>query len=173
VALTDRGYTSDSELYQQPQAQQTTIATQQQQVSTSNSQVGLANLAASDQSLNLVNRGGLSLDMSALRRPLMAVGSPLQSPTSMSMVNQYRIDLDDGLGQHDKKAFAKCCEILTFLIRDMAHVTLQNFESCIHCLRTFVEACVLGGKDELFCQICYNYFFISPFILFFLLMLFL
>lgn len=65
------------------------------------------------------------------------------------MANQYKIDLDDeGLGEHDKKAFAKCCEILTFLIRDMAHITLQNFESCIHCLRTFVEACVLGDRSE-------------------------
>ena len=72
---------------------------------------------------------------------------------SQNPVNQYKIDLDDeGLGQHDKKAFAKCCETLTFLIRDMAHITLQNFESCIHCLRTFVEACVLGedraGKES-------------------------
>lgn len=71
------------------------------------------------------------------------------SQISMAAANQYKIDLDDeGLGEHDKKAFAKCCETLTFLIRDMAHVTLQNFESCIHCLRTFVEACVLGDRSE-------------------------
>jgi hypothetical protein len=64
-----------------------------------------------------------------------------------NLANQYKIDLDDeGLSQHDKKAFAKCCETLTLLIRDMAHITLQNFESCVHCLRTFVEACVVGGK---------------------------
>jgi hypothetical protein len=69
--------------------------------------------------------------------------------TTTNMANQYKIDLDDeGLGEHDKKAFAKCCEILTFLIRDMAHITLQNFEGCIHCLRTFVEACVLGDRSE-------------------------
>ena len=68
-----------------------------------------------------------------------------------NLANQYKIDLDDdGLGQHDKKAFAKCCETLTLLIRDMAHITLQNFESCIHCLRTFVEACVVGGKSDAF-----------------------
>jgi brefeldin A-resistance guanine nucleotide exchange factor 1 len=66
-----------------------------------------------------------------------------------NQANQYKIDLDDeGLGQHDKKAFAKCCETLTFLIRDMAHVSLQNYESCIHCLRTFVEACVLGDRTK-------------------------
>ena len=71
------------------------------------------------------------------------------SLVSTTAANQYKIDLDDeGLGEHDKKAFAKCCETLTFLIRDMAHVTFQNFESCIHCLRTFVEACVLGDRSE-------------------------
>ena len=76
-----------------------------------------------------------------------------------NLANQYKIDLDDiGLGQHDKKAFAKCCEILTFLTRDMAHITLQNFESCIHCLRTFVEACVLGGKLKLIELSMFNFF---------------
>jgi hypothetical protein len=71
------------------------------------------------------------------------------SQASGFAANQYKIDLDDeGLGEHDKKAFAKCCETLTFLIRDMAHITLQNFESCIHCLRSFVEACVLGDRSE-------------------------
>lgn len=65
------------------------------------------------------------------------------------MANQYKIDLDDiGLDQHDKKAFAKCCETLNFLVRDMAHVTFINFESCIHCLRTFVEACVQGDRTK-------------------------
>ena len=69
----------------------------------------------------------------------------------VNFANQYKIDLDDeGLGQHDKKAFAKCCDTLTLLIRDMAHITLQNFESCIHCLRTFVEACVLGGEYDFY-----------------------
>ena len=69
--------------------------------------------------------------------------------TSTNSANQYKIDLDDeGLGHHDKKAFAKCCETLTFLIRDMAHVSIHNFESCIHCLRTFVEACVLLGGNR-------------------------
>ena len=69
--------------------------------------------------------------------------------TATNLTNQYKIDLDDeGIGQHDKKAFAKCCETLTFLIRDMAHVSLQNYESCIHCLRTFVEACELGDRTK-------------------------
>jgi len=65
------------------------------------------------------------------------------------LANQYKIDLDDdGLGQHDKKAFVKCCEVLNFLTRDMAYVTTHNFESCVHCLRSFVEACVIGERSK-------------------------
>ena len=64
-----------------------------------------------------------------------------------SLIRNFLI-LNLGLGQHDKKAFAKCCETLTFLIRDMAHVSIHNFESCVHCLRTFVEACVLLGGNR-------------------------
>lgn len=68
--------------------------------------------------------------------------------SQQNLVNQYKIDLDEGLDQHDKKAFLKCCEILAFLVRDAAHITPDNFESCIHCLRTFVEACVCSCDRE-------------------------
>ena len=68
--------------------------------------------------------------------------------SQQNLVNQYKIDLDEGLDQHDKKAFLKCCEILAFLVRDAAHITPDNFESCIHCLRTFVEACVSSCDRE-------------------------
>ncbi len=68
--------------------------------------------------------------------------------SQQNLVNQYKIDLDEGLDQHDKKAFLKCCEILSFLVRDAAHITPDNFESCIHCLRTFVEACVCSCDRE-------------------------
>lgn len=107
--LTDRGYTSDSELYQQQQF------IEQDNQETMGSQSNLAN------------------------------------PTNImtNLANQYKIDLDDaGLGKHDKKSFAKCCEILNFLTRDMAYITNQNFESCIHCLRSFVEACVIGESSR-------------------------
>lgn len=70
---------------------------------------------------------------------------PALNNSLKNLANQYKIDLDDeGLGQHDKKAFVKCCEILTLLTRDLAYINIQNFESCIHCLRSFVEACVIG-----------------------------
>lgn len=59
-----------------------------------------------------------------------------------SILNQYKIDLNEKLSQHDRRALIKSCETLSFLIRDAAHVTEENFEYCIHCIRTFIEATV-------------------------------
>ncbi|XP_072050985.1 Golgi-specific brefeldin A-resistance guanine nucleotide exchange factor 1-like isoform X2 [Amphiura filiformis] len=60
--------------------------------------------------------------------------------------NQYEIALSHTLNHHDTKALMKSCESLAFLVRDAAHVTPANFESCVHAIRTFVEATVNGGK---------------------------
>lgn len=60
-------------------------------------------------------------------------------------VNQYSIDLNEKLLFPDSRALLKSSETLTFLVRDAAHVTPHNFESCVHCIRTFVEAGVNGG----------------------------
>ncbi|XP_022089573.1 Golgi-specific brefeldin A-resistance guanine nucleotide exchange factor 1-like [Acanthaster planci] len=60
--------------------------------------------------------------------------------------NQFEIALDQTLSHHDTKALMKCCESLAFLVRDAAHVTPANFESCVHAIRSFVEATVNGGK---------------------------
>lgn len=62
--------------------------------------------------------------------------------TQQSLVNQYKIDLNEKLSRHDRRALIKSCETLSFLIRDAAHVTQENFEYCIHCIRTFIEATV-------------------------------
>jgi hypothetical protein len=72
-----------------------------------------------------------------------------------NLVNQYKIDIDTGLEQHDKKAFLKFCEILSILVRDEAHITPDNFQSCIHCLRTFVYAdkVIKFTNDLLVCSI--------------------
>jgi brefeldin A-resistance guanine nucleotide exchange factor 1 len=124
--LTDRGYTSDSELYQQATA---TFS------KTSSPTLSQHQMASKKEMVELI----------------IDPNSSMRSPTGLnvSSVNQYKIDLDDvGLSEHDKKAFAKCCETLTFLIRDMAHISLQNFESCIQCLRTFVEACVMADRRK-------------------------
>lgn len=47
---------------------------------------------------------------------------------------------------HDPLAFVKSCESLTFLVRDVAHITPENFECAVQCIRTFVEASLNGGN---------------------------
>lgn len=67
-------------------------------------------------------------------------------------VNQYNIVLHRELLPHESYAFLKSCESLAFLVRDAAHITTENFECCVHCIRTFVEASTTGGK-----LFCYKY----------------
>ena len=50
------------------------------------------------------------------------------------------------LKHYDNKSLLKSCETLAFLVRDTAHVTPHNFESCVHTIRTFVEASINGGE---------------------------
>ncbi|KAK9505516.1 hypothetical protein O3M35_009555 [Rhynocoris fuscipes] len=47
---------------------------------------------------------------------------------------------DSELGYHDTNSAVKCCETLAFLVRDVAHITPENFHSCVRCVRTFVHA---------------------------------
>lgn len=63
-----------------------------------------------------------------------------------SPVNQYSIALGQQLKWQDSRAMLKCCETLAFLVRDAAHITPHNFESCVHAIRTFVEGSVDGGQ---------------------------
>ncbi|KAJ9591987.1 hypothetical protein L9F63_001499, partial [Diploptera punctata] len=62
-------------------------------------------------------------------------------------VNQFSIVHERELLPHDPFALVKCCESLAFLVRDVAHITPYNFENCVHCIRTFVEAS-LNGNDK-------------------------
>jgi brefeldin A-resistance guanine nucleotide exchange factor 1 len=62
-------------------------------------------------------------------------------------VNQFSIVHDRELLHHDPFGLVKCCESLAFLIRDVAHITPYNFENCVRCIRTFVEAS-LNGNDR-------------------------
>ncbi|ELU03437.1 hypothetical protein CAPTEDRAFT_227129 [Capitella teleta] len=64
--------------------------------------------------------------------------------------NQFSIVLNEELKHHDSKSLIKCCETLAFLVRDAAHVTPHNFESCVHAIRVFVEASINGA--HLKCQ---------------------
>ncbi|KAJ1370138.1 G-box binding factor [Parelaphostrongylus tenuis] len=54
--------------------------------------------------------------------------------------------LRTNLGRHEPAAFLKVCDTLSFLLRDAIHVTPDNFESCVQCLRTMVEASLDGGR---------------------------
>merc|ERR1719334_397681 len=45
---------------------------------------------------------------------------------------------------HDSTAYLKCCESLAFLVRDVVHVTPENFSLCVAAIRTFVEASYRG-----------------------------
>ena len=61
-------------------------------------------------------------------------------------VNQYSIALNEDLKQHDSRSLMKAAETLNFIIRDAAHVTLYNFEACVHAVRVFAEASLNGGR---------------------------
>ena len=61
-------------------------------------------------------------------------------------VNQFSIELSENVQLCDSKALLKSSETLSFLVRDAAHVTPLNFESCVHAIRAFAEASLNGGK---------------------------
>ncbi|CAG5122355.1 unnamed protein product, partial [Candidula unifasciata] len=116
--VSDRGYTSDSELYEGQN--------RQRQQGHHHHPVGLE--------LRPVPDNGSWMMVSREYHP------------SRMPVNQYSIDLNEKLLFPDSRALLKASETLTFLVRDAAHVTPHNFESCVHCIRTFVEAGVNGGR---------------------------
>nr|XP_018903871.1 PREDICTED: Golgi-specific brefeldin A-resistance guanine nucleotide exchange factor 1 [Bemisia tabaci] len=66
-------------------------------------------------------------------------------PLSVRPFTQTKFSLpsDQELQLHDPFALVKCCESLAFLVRDVAHITPYNFERCISCIRTFVEASLI------------------------------
>ena len=54
---------------------------------------------------------------------------------------------------HDSISFLRSCESLSFLVRDVVHITPENFHTCVAAIRTFVEASYKGeltnNKTEL------------------------
>lgn len=57
--------------------------------------------------------------------------------------------LDEELFPHDSKALMKCAEVLAMLVRDAAHITPYNFDSCVHTIRVFVEASMHNLAGEI------------------------
>ncbi|XP_070398322.1 Golgi-specific brefeldin A-resistance guanine nucleotide exchange factor 1 isoform X4 [Nothobranchius furzeri] len=119
----DRGYTSDSEVY------------------TDHSKT---RIPRSTTEVDVASSGWLVVGKDDLE---MSNPGPPSSKAQLShpLVNQYSLTLGQDPGQHDTKSLLKCVETLSFIVRDAAHVTPDNFELCVRAIRVFVEASLNGG----------------------------
>uniref|UniRef100_A0A5F9CPX6 Golgi-specific brefeldin A-resistance guanine nucleotide exchange factor 1 n=1 Tax=Oryctolagus cuniculus TaxID=9986 RepID=A0A5F9CPX6_RABIT len=119
----DRGYTSDSEVY------------------TDHGRPGKIHRSATD--ADVVNSGWLVVGKDDIDNA--KPGSGPSRPGPSPLVNQYSLTVGLDLGPHDTKSLLKCVESLSFIVRDAAHITPDNFELCVKTLRIFVEASLNGG----------------------------
>ncbi|KAG6926646.1 golgi brefeldin A resistant guanine nucleotide exchange factor 1 [Chelydra serpentina] len=119
----DRGYTSDSEVY------------------ADHSKQGKMHRSVTD--MDVVNSGWLVVGKDDIDSPKPTAGLSRQGPSPL--VNQYSLTVGLDLGPHDTKSLMKCVESLSFIVRDAAHVTPENFELCVKTIRIFVEASLNGG----------------------------
>uniref|UniRef100_A0A3Q1HD30 Golgi-specific brefeldin A-resistance guanine nucleotide exchange factor 1 n=1 Tax=Anabas testudineus TaxID=64144 RepID=A0A3Q1HD30_ANATE len=118
----DRGYTSDSEVYTEHKTR----------------------IPRSTTDVDVASSGWLVVGKDDLE---MGKSPPISSKAQLNhpLVNQYILTLGQDLGQHDTKSLIKCVETLSFIVRDAAHVTPENFELCVRAIRVFVEASLNGG----------------------------
>ncbi|XP_043838957.1 Golgi-specific brefeldin A-resistance guanine nucleotide exchange factor 1 isoform X3 [Dromiciops gliroides] len=119
----DRGYTSDSEVY------------------TDHGRPGKMHRSATD--ADVVNSGWLVVGKDDVDSPKPGPGPNRLGPSPL--VNQYSLTVGLDLGPHDTKSLLKCVESLSFIVRDAAHITPDNFELCVKTIRIFVEASLNGG----------------------------
>ncbi|KAG3264193.1 Golgi-specific brefeldin A-resistance guanine nucleotide exchange factor 1 isoform X9 [Ictidomys tridecemlineatus] len=119
----DRGYTSDSEVY------------------TDHGRPGKIHRSATD--ADVVNSGWLVVGKDDIDNSKPGPGPSRPGPSPL--VNQYSLTVGLDLGPHDTKSLLKCVESLSFIVRDAAHITPDNFELCVKTLRIFVEASLNGG----------------------------
>ncbi|XP_048060362.1 Golgi-specific brefeldin A-resistance guanine nucleotide exchange factor 1 isoform X2 [Megalobrama amblycephala] len=116
----DRGYTSDSEVY---------------------TEHGKSRIPRSATDVDV---GWLVVGKDDLDGSKAAVTLP-SKPLTNPLVNQYSLTLGQDMGLHDTKSLIKCVDSLSFIVRDAAHVTPENFELCVKAIRVFVEASLNGG----------------------------
>ncbi|KPP72620.1 hypothetical protein Z043_108360 [Scleropages formosus] len=118
----DRGYTSDSEVY---------------------TEHGKSRMPRSITDVDVANSGWLVVGKDDLDASKPVVTNP--KPPTPPLVNQYSLTVGQDMGLHDTKSLIKCVESLSFIVRDAAHVTPENFELCVKTIRVFVEASLNGG----------------------------
>ncbi|KFB45301.1 AGAP001527-PA-like protein [Anopheles sinensis] len=70
----------------------------------------------------------------------MGTGGGVTSGPLPGSPAQHSIQYQCKLLDHSPFALVKCWESLAFIVRNVAHITPYNFESCVRCIRTFVEA---------------------------------
>uniref|UniRef100_A0A8C2UX80 Golgi-specific brefeldin A-resistance guanine nucleotide exchange factor 1 n=1 Tax=Chinchilla lanigera TaxID=34839 RepID=A0A8C2UX80_CHILA len=121
----DRGYTSDSEVY------------------TDHGRPGKIHRSATD--ADVVNSGWLVVGKDDIDNSKPGPGPGPSRPGPSPPINQYSLTVGLDLGPHDTKSLLKCVESLSFIVRDAAHITPDNFELCVKTLRIFVEASLNGG----------------------------
>ncbi|XP_069652565.1 Golgi-specific brefeldin A-resistance guanine nucleotide exchange factor 1 isoform X6 [Haliaeetus albicilla] len=119
----DRGYTSDSEVY------------------TDHQKPGKMHRSVTD--VDVMNSGWLVVGKDDIDTSRSTAGLSRLGPSPL--VNQYSLTVGLDLGPHDTKSLMKCVESLSFIVRDAAHVTPENFELCVKTIRIFVEASLNGG----------------------------
>ncbi|XP_048802413.1 Golgi-specific brefeldin A-resistance guanine nucleotide exchange factor 1 isoform X4 [Lagopus muta] len=122
----DRGYTSDSEVY------------------TDHGKPGKMHRSVTD--VDMMNSGWLVVGKDDIDTSKPSAGFNKLGPSPL--VNQYSLTVGLDLGPHDTKSLMKCVESLSFIVRDAAHVTPENFELCVKTIRIFVEASLNGGSKS-------------------------
>ncbi|XP_004522896.1 Golgi-specific brefeldin A-resistance guanine nucleotide exchange factor 1 isoform X1 [Ceratitis capitata] len=143
--LPDRGYLSDTDAsgkQQQQQQPQQTQEQQQQQSQRTNSTTN-SSFPSSPTAENwiLVNKDSDLSTQSRPQSPPTAIAASLSAPATAASPLIYNCKL----GEHSPIALFKCWDSLAFIVRNVAHITPYNFESCVCCIRTFVECCRDGG----------------------------
>uniref|UniRef100_A0A8C5WLS2 Golgi-specific brefeldin A-resistance guanine nucleotide exchange factor 1 n=1 Tax=Leptobrachium leishanense TaxID=445787 RepID=A0A8C5WLS2_9ANUR len=118
----DRGYTSDSEVY------------------TEHNKHSKMHRSVTD--VDMASSGWLMVGKEDVDTPKVAMSS---KPVHNALVNQYSLTIGLDFGPHDTKSLMKSVESLSFIVRDAAHVTPENFELCVKTIRVFVEASLNGG----------------------------
>lgn len=145
-----RGYTSDSELYNAEH--QSTLSNRQKQSAASTNAGGWILVRYRGVFFSLLRN---EVDFDGFSVTQVGKEGEIETIRMKNVqLNQYAITMNCELMPHDTRAFMKSCESLAFLVRDVAHITPENFEICVRCIQTFVDASMNGGEAHWQLWIC-------------------